>query len=77
MADVGGVNAEVMGVLARCCPLLRHLELGGCSAIGDEAVLKLRSSSGQFVQYILPSDQGVMYRYLPTYPGTSFLGMIE
>jgi hypothetical protein len=40
--DVEGVTADVTSVLAQCCPLLRHLELGGCPAIGDDAVLQLR-----------------------------------
>ncbi len=37
-----GVTDDVISVLAECCPLLRHLELGGCPAIGDDAVLQLR-----------------------------------
>jgi hypothetical protein len=40
--DVVSVNSEVTSVLAVSCPFLRHLELGGCPAVGDQAVSHLR-----------------------------------
>lgn len=42
LGDVRSVTADVMSVLAQWCPLLRHLDLAGCLAVGDEAVLQLR-----------------------------------
>lgn len=43
LRDLASVTAGVVSVLAGSCQQLRHLELAGCSAVGDEAVAHLRN----------------------------------